>query len=143
MTEREKRYRPGATTPLQLGERRIMTCIVCPTGCQLEVSRRTTGELAITGFKCRRGEGYARTEATDPRRVLTTTVRIQGGTLPLLPVRTEKAIPRGLLTEAMQVLARMEAKAPVKTGDVIVPDLLGTGIAVIASRDMGVAAKAS
>ena len=113
-----------------------MTCITCPTGCQLEVSRGTDGELKITGFQCRRGEEYARNEVLDPRRVLTTTVKIRGGTLPLLPVRTATAIPKGLLAKAMDILADVEAQAPVKTGDVILGNLLDTGIDVIASRDM-------
>ncbi len=114
---------------------RKMTCITCPTGCELEVSN-AHGELEITGFQCRRGEEYARNEVLNPRRVLTTTVRVRGGVLPLLPVRTAAAIPKGLLANAMDVLAGMDVDAPVKTGDVILPNLLDTGIDVIASRDM-------
>lgn len=73
---------------------------------------------------------------TDPRRVLTTTVRIKGGSLPLLPVRTATAIPKGLLSKAVATLADVEVEAPINTGDVIVSDFLGTGTDVIASRDM-------
>ncbi|NMB46607.1 MAG: DUF1667 domain-containing protein [Firmicutes bacterium] len=115
---------------------RKMTCITCPTGCQLEVRSGADGELEITGFQCRRGQEYARNEVLNPRRVLTTTVKIKGGALPLLPVRTAAAIPKGLLAKAMSVLANIEVEAPVHTGDVILADLLDTGIDLIASRDM-------
>ncbi|NLY52098.1 MAG: DUF1667 domain-containing protein [Firmicutes bacterium] len=122
----------------QVGEelKRKMTCIVCPTGCQLEVQRDGDGKLSITGFQCRRGEAYAENEILNPRRVLTTTVKIRNASLPLLPVRTTEAIPKELLAEAMQVLAQVEVTAPVKTGDVILANILDTGIDVIASRDM-------
>lgn len=115
--------------------KRRMTCIICPTGCQLEISN-ADGRVKISGFQCRRGEEYGRNEMTDPRRVLTTTVRIKGGSLPLLPVRTATAIPKGLLSKAVATLANVEVEAPINTGDVIVSDFLGTGTDVIASRDM-------
>ena len=122
----------------QIGQelKRKMTCIVCPTGCQLEVEKNADGKLSIIGFQCRRGEVYAENEITDPRRVLTTTVKIRNASLPLLPVRTTEAIPKELLAKAMEILAQVEVAAPVKTGDVIVTNLLDTGIDVIASRDM-------
>ncbi len=116
---------------------RKMTCITCPTGCQLEVRGGADGELEITGFQCRRGEEYARNEVLNPKRVLTTTVKVRNGVLPLLPVRTAKAIPKGLLERSMDTLADLEIQAPVRTGDVILANLLDTGIDVIASRDMG------
>ena len=115
---------------------RKMTCIVCPTGCQLEVSTGADGAVRITGSHCRRGEEYGKNEILNPIRVLTTTVRIKGGSLPLLPVRSATAIPKELLDKAMAVLANVEIQAPVHTGDVVVADLLGTDIDVIASRDM-------
>jgi CxxC motif-containing protein len=115
---------------------RKMTCITCPTGCQLEVSRGSDGQLKIAGFQCQRGEEYARNEVLDPRRVLTTTVKIKGGILPLLPVRTATAIPKELLADAMNLLAAIKAQAPIQTGDIVLANLLDTGIDVIASRDM-------
>jgi len=116
--------------------KRKMTCITCPTGCQLEVERDAQGNLRITGHQCRRGEIYAQNEVLNPRRVLTTTVRIRHGSLPLLPVRTAEAIPKELLAKAMEVLAQIEVTAPVKPGEVGVANILDTGIDVIASRDM-------
>ena len=115
---------------------RKMTCIVCPTGCQLEIGTGADGAVQISGSQCRRGEEYGRNEILNPVRVLTTTVKIIGGSLPLLPVRTTRAIPKGYLDKAMVALADVEVKAPVSTGDVIAANLLDTGIDVIASRDM-------
>ena len=56
---------------------RKMICITCPRGCHLTVDEET---LAVQGNRCPKGEEYARNEVTDPRRVLTSTVRLVGPT---------------------------------------------------------------
>ena len=59
---------------------RELTCIVCPKGCQITVefdeSKRV---LSVNGHTCKRGEEYANTECTAPRRTITTTVAVAGG----------------------------------------------------------------
>ena len=57
-----------------------LTCIECPLGCDIEVQKEN-GELKITGNSCPRGKLYATNEVTCPKRVLTTTVRCEGGEL--------------------------------------------------------------
>jgi CxxC motif-containing protein len=95
------------------------------------------GELAgVRGNRCKKGVDYATNEILDPRRILTTTVSVRGGTLPQLPVRTREAIPKGLISEGMRRLSRCVVDAPVHLGDVVVPNFLGTGIDVIASRSI-------
>ena len=113
-----------------------MTCIVCPTGCQLEVVTTAEGTIDVSGAQCPRGVAYGKNEILNPTRVLTTTVKIRGGSLPLLPVRTARAIAKQHLQRAMMALREVEVSAPVRTGDVIVANLLATGIDVVASRDM-------
>ena len=66
-------------------EQRKMTCVVCPLGCDITVSTNGGKITDITGNACKRGEAYARTEMTDPRRTLTTTVRVIGGRCPVVP----------------------------------------------------------
>ena len=61
-----------------------LICIVCPSGCHITVGDDGT----VTGNTCKRGEAYARKEATHPTRVLTTTVRLESAVLRRLPVKT-------------------------------------------------------
>ncbi len=112
-------------------------CIGCPLGCRLEVDEDSHGDIVeIRGSSCRKGDRYAEQEHTDPRRGVTTTVAIDGGLWPRLPVKTSGEIPKDRVLAACEVLRRVRIEAPVEMGDVIVHDLLGTGCDVVATRDM-------
>lgn len=114
------------------------TCINCPLSCELELIEEDGEVLEVKGADCKVGEKYAVEEFTDPRRVVTTTVTVRNGILPLLPVRSVEAIPKKMVREAVQVLAGMEVLAPVREGQVVAPDILGTGVDIVASRDLAV-----
>ncbi len=112
-----------------------LICITCPVGCKLTV----TGSIeapTITGNRCLRGIDFAKEELTESMRVLTTTVRLVGGAIPLLPVKTEKPIPLRLFKEAVSEVSRLKVLAPVKIYDVIVPNILNTGVNLIATRSI-------
>ena len=113
-----------------------MTCIVCPMGCPLKVTMNGDEIVDVTGNTCPRGKKYAITEVTAPRRVLTSTVKVEGGHLPLCPVRTRGDIPKGLLFDAMQEVNALIIKAPVAIGDVLIPDICGTGVPLVACRNI-------
>ena len=113
-----------------------MTCIVCPMGCPLKVTINGDEIVDVTGNTCPRGKKYAITEVTAPRRVLTSTVRVEGGHLPLCPVRTRGDIPKGLLFDAMKEVNALVIKAPVAIGDVLIPDICGTGVPLVACRNI-------
>ena len=112
------------------------TCIVCPIGCHLEAELNEQGEiLSVSGNTCRRGETYIRNEVTDPRRTLTSTVRLAGAVHDkFLPVKTDGPISKGRLFEAMEVLSKITVNAPGKRGDVIVEDFLGECVALVAGK---------
>ena len=110
-------------------------CVACPRGCQLRVNRQ--GEtLLVSEHGCKRGIEYAQQEVNDPRRMVATTVRLQGGTHPLLPVYTASPFPKGQIRELLKELRGISLSAPIKTGAVVLKDALGTGIDILASRDM-------
>lgn len=112
-------------------------CIGCPLGCRLEVEEGDHGEIVeVRGFSCRKGRDFATAEHTAPTRMLTTTVAIEGGRWPRLPVRTVDPIPKDLVMELAVVLRDVTVRAPVHLGDVVLADALGTGIDVVASRDL-------
>ncbi len=110
-------------------------CIICPTGCLVHVER-VNGELIIEGYSCKRGEVYAREEFVSPKRILTTTMRVESGFLPLIPVRSDKPLPKERLQEALKQIAITKIKAPIKMGDILLKDVLGLNANIIASRDL-------
>ncbi len=114
-------------------EKRNLTCIVCPMGCALEVLLENGEVRSVTGNTCPRGEIYARNECTHPTRVLTTTMRVVGGTKPLVSVKSVGAIPKELLFQAMEQINAADAAAPIALGQGLIPDLCGTGIALAAT----------
>jgi CxxC motif-containing protein len=104
--------------------------------CSLELTEENGDVLEVTGNECKVGVRYAEEEFKDPRRVVTTTILVRDGTLPVLPVRTTEAIPKRLVIDAVRALAEVVVQAPVTEGQVIYPDIMNTGVDVIASRDL-------
>ena len=114
-------------------EKKTMTCILCPVGCGITTQTQDGEIKSISGNSCKRGEAYAQTEIKDPRRTLTTTVRVSGSSLPLVSVKSASPLPKDKLLDSMKVIAKTTAKAPVSIGDVVVLDILGTGVDMIAT----------
>jgi len=110
-----------------------LICISCPMGCHLKVNTETK---EVTGNTCKRGEIYGINEVTNPVRVITTTVKVKDGELPVIPVKTKAPIPKELNFKAMEVLNSIELQAPISMGDIIVKDILGTGVDVVATRNL-------
>lgn len=112
--------------------KRNMVCIVCPLGCRLDVE---AGEgIHVTGNGCKRGIEYAVKECTNPTRSLTTTIAVDHGEIPVVPVKTAGEVPKVRIMECMKVIGRIRVEAPVRAGDILLRDLLGMGVDVIACR---------
>ncbi len=112
-----------------------LICVACPLGCGLTVELENDEIVSVTGNTCPRGKAYAVTELTNPTRMLTTTVKVKGGRLPMVPVRTSVPIPKGKMFDIMKEINKVEIDAPVKVGQVIIEDVLSTGIDVIATNE--------
>ena len=117
-------------------EQNKIICISCPIGCRMTIQSKNGKITSIIGNACPKGIKYAEEEFINPLRILTTTVKVIGGELPLMSVKTEKAIPKKLLLEAMAEIAKIEVNAPVKIGQVIKDDLMGTDVSLIATRNV-------
>jgi CxxC motif-containing protein len=113
-----------------------ITCISCPRGCGITVRHEHDRIVGMDGNYCPNGLIYAENEFLSPMRMLTSTVRIAGGELPLLPVKTKRPIPKGKIHDCMIAICSIEAHAPVKLGDVLCRDIGGTGTDLIATRDL-------
>jgi CxxC motif-containing protein len=113
-----------------------LTCIGCPLGCALTVKTEGGSVVSVSGNTCKRGDDYARKEMTDPRRIVTSTVRVKGGILPVVSVKTEVDIPKNLIKKCLEELKGVEVTAPVYIGDVVLKDAAGTGISVVATKNI-------
>lgn len=120
----------------KVGDKGNYICIICPNSCRLEVEVGANGEIIVKGNQCKRGEEYGTNEFLSPKRTLITTMRIENGVLPVLPVRSNKELPKNKIFDAVEIVNKTVARAPIKMGDVIIRNLFGLDVDVIASRDM-------
>lgn len=109
-------------------------CVVCPTSCAVNAEWNETELLSIDHFQCKLAWDFIRDEIFDPRRMVTTTVRVDDGDLPLVSVKTDAPVPKGTVFAVMDRLAHVVVKAPVNIGDIVVPDVLGTGSNIVATK---------
>ena len=117
-------------------ENRKFICLGCPVGCTLEVQVENGKIIKVEGNKCKIGVEFADEEVKDPRRKVTTTVRVKDGELPLLPVYTDDTFPKALIFELMTELRKVEVVAPIQMDDVILENALNTGVNIRASRSI-------
>ena len=116
---------------------RVMTCILCPNGCDLEVrwdGKPTEDSVAVSGNLCPKGVQYALDELTHPERTLTTSVRVRCGAQRLTSVKTATAVPREALASVHQALLSVVLDAPVEVGQVVAENVAGTGVNVLVTR---------
>lgn len=114
--------------------KKSLICVSCPLGCPIEVEIENGEVIAVTGNTCKRGDAYARAEITNPVRSLTTSVKVENGIHPVVPVKSAGPIPKDKMFECMNVINSVTVKAPVKIGDVIVENILGLGVDVVATN---------
>lgn len=112
---------------------RHITCVICPVGCKISVINNGLG-YEISGNRCSRGKEYALNELIMPKRILTTSVKVISGEIPLVSVKTSGAIDRSIIREKMDLIKEIAVEAPVQIGDVLIDDIDGQGTALIATR---------
>ena len=68
--------------------------------------------------------------------MVTSTVKVKGGVLPLVPVYTAAPIPKPRIFDLLVELRKVELQAPVKVGQKVLENALDTDIDVLASRNL-------
>ena len=111
-----------------------MICVICPKGCNLTVKTQNGQVVNVEGNACKRGIDYAVSETTDPRRMLCTTVRVDGGGM--LPVKSDAPLPKDNWRNYIRIIGDAQAARPIDLGDVIIPDIDGTGINIVATTNL-------
>lgn len=117
-------------------ETKDLTCICCPMGCQIQVTLEDNTVTNVTGNTCKRGEDYARKEVTHPTRIVTSTVRVNGGDIAMVSVKTESDIPKECIMDIMNCINKTQIDAPVNIGDTIITNVANTGVDIIATKSV-------
>ena len=102
---------------------------------------RHFGKVTVTkveGNHCKKGAVYGEKEVTAPTRIVTSTVTVLEGEIPVVPVKTASDIPKDKILACVQALKNVKVTAPVEIGDVIVHDIVHTGVAVVATKKIRV-----
>lgn len=112
-----------------------LTCINCPMGCRITADYDGREVTDIQGYTCARGKAYAQSEITDPTRMVTALVGVEGKHVPL-SVKTQAPIRKPLIIDALQVIRETTVRPPIHIGDVVIENICGSGINVIATENM-------
>jgi CxxC motif-containing protein len=117
-------------------EKRELICINCPLGCPLVVTLEDGEVTSVEGNTCKRGDVYGRKEVTNPTRIVTTSVPVDGSASErMVSVKTASDVPKAKIFDVMEALKDVRATAPVHIGDVILDDVCGTGVSIVATRE--------
>lgn len=112
---------------------RKITCVMCPVGCRITVEMNGD-EPVISGNRCTRGRQYVIDELIKPKRVLTTSVKVKDGDLPLVSVKTSGPIEKKIIMDKMKEIKKKTVEAPVKIGEIIITNIDGNGVDLLATR---------
>lgn len=114
---------------------REMVCVSCPLGCSMRVELAQDGKVInVEGNTCPRGQKYAVDECTAPVRMVTSTVKVNNGSHPVIPCKTSKPVPKSMMFEIMEKINSITVKSPVRMGDIIIENVCGTGADIIATN---------
>ena len=113
-----------------------LTCISCPLGCSLTVTMEGKEVVKVEGNTCPKGKAYGEKEVTNPTRIVTSSVKVRGGILPVVSVKTASDIPKEKIAECSRALKGIQIDAPVKIGDTVLRNVGGTGVDMIATRNV-------
>ena len=106
-------------------------CIVCPKGCHIVVD----GEN-ISGYTCLRGLNYVKQESIDPRRILTTTVKVNDKNIRVCPVKSSDTLPKDKLFASMEEINKISVNLPIKLHQVVIKNILNTGVDIITNKEI-------
>lgn len=112
-----------------------LVCICCPRGCNLSVDYDEKGVNSVSGNFCKNGDAYAREEVVEPKRVVTSSVYVEGGKDIVTSVRTKGRIPKDKIFECMKEINEIKLKSPVHIGDIAKKDICGTGVDLVVTKD--------
>lgn len=110
-----------------------LTCIGCPLGCLLKVEKEGD-EIRVQGNSCPNGKKYGEEEVTNPKRILTSSIRVRNGEEKMCSVKTTAPIPKDLILPSSEIIREITVDAPIEIGTIIIHGISGTNVDVVATR---------
>ncbi|MCL5069908.1 MAG: DUF1667 domain-containing protein [Actinobacteria bacterium] len=112
-----------------------ITCITCPIGCLLEIDYDSIKKriISLKGNQCKKGHKFAQDEIFDPKRIMTTTVKINSKFFKRLPVRSNIPAPKDMIKRMVKEIKKIQVTIPVKMGDTLAINFMDTGVNIISS----------
>ena len=110
-----------------------MVCLVCPKSCCLSIIHNLEN-ISIENNDCNKGLEFAKKELRDPERLLTSTIRVDLGELPLVSVRSDKPVKKTEVKALIKYLDSIVLYAPVISGQILVSGLGKNKVNIIATR---------
>ena len=119
-------------------EERQLICIGCPMGCPLVVTLDGGKFVSVTGNTCPHGAEYGEKEVTNPTRIVTSSVFVEGAESGAKTVscKTGTDIPKGKIFDVIKDIKGLTVKAPVHIGDVVKAHVGGTDADMIATKEV-------
>ncbi|MCL2400190.1 MAG: DUF1667 domain-containing protein [Defluviitaleaceae bacterium] len=114
-------------------DKQVITCIGCPMGCELTVEIAKS-DVKVSGNVCKIGDIYGREETTAPARNIATSVKVEGGDLPMLSIKTSHPIPKNKIMDCINAVHSVKVQAPINVGDIVLGNVANTGVAFVATR---------
>jgi CxxC motif-containing protein len=113
-----------------------ITCIVCPIGCKIMVKTDGKNFEVCDGNKCIKGIEYARAEALDPKRMLTSSVFVKNGEWPLVSVKSSEPVPKNSLFTVLDEIKKARVNAPITLGQILINNVANTKINIVATKSV-------
>ena len=85
-----------------------------------------------------RGRTYVENELKNPMRIVTSSVRVTGGNMPITSVRLTAPVPRNKMMDVIEELRKIRLTAPVSIGQIVIQDILGLGSDVIITKNVDI-----
>ena len=73
---------------------------------------------------------------TNPKRMITSIVRVKNRENMMVSVKTSQSVPKGKIFEVMAEIEKVSVNAPVHIGDIVIKDVLGTGSDIVATKEI-------
>lgn len=109
-------------------EQMEITCIECPIGCHLVVTKDEKGEVTVTGNLCPRGEAYGKQEMFHPKRMITTVKNTLTGTISL---KTSESVDKEKYFDILLAIKNTPLKKDYKSGDIFISNVCDSGADIV------------
>lgn len=102
-------------------------CIMCPIGCELEISKGEKS-VEVLGNLCPRGKQYGIDEATCPKRIVTSIVKCSKDSY--CSVKTTSPVEKSKIQEVLHEIAQIPPKN-YKFGEILIKNVAKTEADII------------